>query len=106
MLGPVQEVEAILRLMETRGEVVNLDGEFFFDTAAVRKAGDSVVAALGGRKDLGPADFKEVLPVSRRHLLPILRHFDLAGVTTRMGDGRNVARILPDGWGTPDGGGT
>jgi selenocysteine-specific elongation factor len=100
-LGAEGEVEGILRLMEADGEVIGLDGEFFFQTGAVWDAGRAVVRELAGLKDLGPAAFREVLPVSRRHLLPILRYFDLVGVTTRMGDGRDVAPELPDGWGTP-----
>ena len=102
-LGNQSEIEGILRLMEEEGEVVNLDAEFFFETKVVRGAGQAVILGLAGKKDLGPADFREVLPVSRRHLLPLLRYFDLVGVTTRMGDGREVAHEVPAGWGTPEG---
>jgi selenocysteine-specific elongation factor len=101
-LGSEREIEAILRLMGDRGEVVSADGEFFFDQGAIQRAAAAVVRSLGGKKDLGPADFREVIPVTRRHLLPILRYFDLVGVTTRMEDGRDVAEELPVGWGTPD----
>jgi hypothetical protein len=45
---------------------------------------------LGGRSDLGPADFKDALPVTRKHLLPILAHFDQIGVTVRKGNVREV----------------
>ncbi|NNM05251.1 MAG: hypothetical protein HKO65_09125 [Gemmatimonadetes bacterium] len=103
-LGPTEGLEPILRLMENQGEVINLDGDFFFDKGEIHAAASSVIAALGGRRDLGPADFREVLPVTRRHLLPILRHFDLVGVTTRLGDSREVAASLPQGWGTSAGG--
>ena len=100
--GAEKELPAILRLMERDGEVVNLDGEFFFETGVVRTAGHLVVEELGGSKELGPADFRNALPVSRRHLLPLLRYFDLVGVTTRLADGRGVATDLPAGWGTPE----
>ncbi len=100
--GEEPELEGILRLMEADGEILNIDGGFFFERRAVEEAGKAVVEALGGKTDLGPADFKDVLPVSRRHLLPILRYFDLTGVTTRKGDGREVASTLPAGWGTLD----
>ncbi|MCJ7630176.1 MAG: SelB C-terminal domain-containing protein, partial [Longimicrobiales bacterium] len=104
-LGSPGEVEGILRLMEDEGEVLNLDGEFFFGREEVRDAGKAVIAGLAGLKDLGPADFREILPVSRRHLLPLLRYFDLVGVTTRIGDGREVALGIPSGWGTQGGAG-
>jgi selenocysteine-specific elongation factor len=98
-LGDPGEIEGILRLMEDEGEVVGLDGEFFLPIEAVRRAGEDVVRLLGGARNLGPADFKEALPMTRRHLLPLLRYFDLVGVTTRMGDGRDVAHGLPEDWG-------
>jgi selenocysteine-specific elongation factor len=96
------ELDGILRLMEADGEVLNIDSVFFFERGVILEAGKAVVEALGGQKDLGPADFKKVLPVSRRHLLPVLRYFDLTGVTTRRGDGRDVASALPQDWGTPE----
>ena len=37
-----------------------------------------------------PADFREVLPVSRKHLIPLLNFFDGAGVTLRDAEGRSV----------------
>ena len=80
---------------------MKLDGEFFFQTEAVWGAGEAVVRDLGGATDLGPADFREILPITRKHLLPLLRYFDLAGITTRKGDGRDVALSLPEVWGTP-----
>jgi selenocysteine-specific elongation factor len=102
-LGDRSELENILRLMETDGEVISVDGDFFFQRQAVEEAARVLVSAMGGSKNLGPAEFKEVLPLSRRHLLPILRFFDLVGITTRVGDGRSVARELPSGWGTMNG---
>ncbi len=99
-MGPSQEIESVLRLMEDEGEVLNLDRDYFFTRDSVTVAGEAVVEKLGGAQELGPAEFKEVLLVSRRHLLPLLRHFDLVGVTTRIGDTRGVATEVPKGWGT------
>jgi len=50
---------------------------------------------LGGREGLGPADFREVLPVTRKHLLPILVYLDTRGVTQRLDDGRRVSSGAP-----------
>jgi selenocysteine-specific elongation factor len=102
-LGMEEEVPGILGLMEVDGEVVNVDGDFFFHREAVHRAGRDVIAAHSGAEKLGPADFREVLPVTRRHLLPLLRYFDLIGVTTRIGDERKVAEEMPRSWVTEDG---
>jgi selenocysteine-specific elongation factor len=55
------------------------------DRAAAR-----IHEALAGRTGLGPADFREVLPVTRKHLIPLLNYFDGRGTTLRGGEGRDV----------------
>jgi hypothetical protein len=59
-------------------------------TAALEAAAQAITETLAGRSGLGPADFREALPVSRRHLLPLLAHFDGIGVTLRRGTLRDV----------------
>ncbi len=95
-----EEIRDILRLMEEDGDVLVLEGDLYFWREAVTKAGRDVVEALGCEGGLGPADFREVLALTRKHLLPLLRHFDTRGITTRMGDERSVAGRVPADWGT------
>lgn len=82
----------ILKLLEARAEIVALDGDFFMATSTLEDAENRVIDELGGRQGLGPSDFKEVLPVSRKHLIPILAYFDRKGVTSRTDAGREVAK--------------
>jgi selenocysteine-specific elongation factor len=96
----LDEVRGILRLMEAQGEVVSLEGDLFLPRTAVAEAGAALVEAFGGETGLGPADFKAVLGVSRKFLLPLLRHLDTLGITTRVDEDRAVAQTLPEGWGT------
>ncbi|NNK62013.1 MAG: hypothetical protein HKO98_02305 [Gemmatimonadetes bacterium] len=72
------------------GRIVALDQELFMTRAHLEGAIEAVRATLGGREGLGPADFREALPVTRRHLLPILAWMDQNGVTDRGEDGRSV----------------
>ena len=81
----------ILKLLEQAGDIVVLSDDFFADADAVRRGARAVQERLGGRSGLGPADFREVLPVTRRHLLPLLACFDRLGVTVRRGSGRDVS---------------
>ncbi|MDT8341376.1 MAG: selenocysteine-specific translation elongation factor [Longimicrobiales bacterium] len=82
----------ILRGLEAAGEVVAVDQDLYMWGGALAQAAARTVAELGGRAGLGPADFREVLPVSRRYLLPVLRHFDGIGVTRNIGDVRVVLK--------------
>ncbi|MBT8403723.1 MAG: selenocysteine-specific translation elongation factor [Gemmatimonadetes bacterium] len=73
------------------GVLVQLEHEIYIDAPTLADVVDAVRAELAGREDLGPADFREAVPVTRRHLLPILAWMDREGVTIRTGDGRRVA---------------
>lgn len=80
----------ILKLLEQAGDIVVLNDDFFAHADAVERGAHEVRERLGGRSGLGPADFREVLPVTRRHLLPLLACFDRLGVTIRRANGRDV----------------
>jgi selenocysteine-specific elongation factor len=81
---------ALVRRLEESGRLVSLDEGLFVWGEALDRARRAVREQLGGREGLGPADFRDAVPVSRRYLLPILAHFDRTGVTVRTDDGRAV----------------
>ncbi len=80
----------LLRLLEDEGTLRTVGDRLLMDAAALEEAARAITDTLGGRQALGPADFREVLPVSRRHLLPLLAYFDGLGVTLRRGPVRDV----------------
>ena len=47
---------------------------------------------LGGRGGLGPADFRALFDLPRKHLIPLLEYFDRLGWTRRDGELRSVAQ--------------
>ncbi len=85
----------ILKLLESDGDLVRLEEDLWVAGAELSGAARRTVELLGGREGLGPADFRPVLGVTRKHLLPILGHFDRIGITVRGGEGRRVAGELP-----------
>lgn len=80
----------LLRLLEGEGALTSLDHGLFAWRDAVEAAIHEVKVKMSGRKDLGPTDFREILPVTRKHLMPLLAHFDIRGITVRRGAGREV----------------
>jgi selenocysteine-specific elongation factor len=81
---------ALVREMEGSGALVALEPDLLVDATALSDGIARTRELLGGAKGLGPADFREALPVSRRYLLPLLRTLDRLGVTRNSGDVREV----------------
>lgn len=84
------DLTELLHRLESEGLLRTVDEGLLLDAASLADAETAVAETLGGRSDLSPADFREVLPVSRRHLMPLLAHMDGAGVTVRRGALRDV----------------
>lgn len=86
---------ALVEELVRRGALVELDHTLYLEGTAARKAVAEVRRRLGGREGLGPADFREALPVTRRHLLPILAWLDRTGVTIRDAGGERTVPLSP-----------
>ena len=85
----------LLKLLEREGHLVALENELFLEAQGFSAAAERVAEELAGATGLGPSDFRELLPVTRKHLIPILSHFDQTGLTKRGPDGRDVAKREP-----------
>lgn len=87
---------AVLDFLAAKGRARLLGDSYWVATETLADAAVRVARELGGREGLGPADFREVLPATRKHLIPVLAHFDATGLTTREVAGRRVAKTPPD----------
>jgi selenocysteine-specific elongation factor len=84
------DFEALLELLVIAGELQALDQGLYVWRAAVDDMVTEVMRHFGGRSGLSPSDFREVVPLTRKHLMPLLSYLDGAGVTVRDGDRRSV----------------
>jgi selenocysteine-specific elongation factor len=89
-VGAGDDLWPLLKLLEAEGALVALSDEFFVPALALNEAIDAVRQHLGGKTEVGPGDFREHIPVTRKHLIPILGYFDREGITVRSGEGRSV----------------
>jgi selenocysteine-specific elongation factor len=85
-----EDLWALLRRLESQGVVRQVADELFLGSEGLDAAAARIRSELGGRRDLGPAAFRDVLPVTRKRLLPLLSYFDGKGTTLRRGEGRDV----------------
>ena len=84
------DLTQLLRHLERRGVLRSVDQGLLVSAPALDQAAHAVATELGGRTELGPADFRGVLDVSRRHLMALLAYLDGLGVTVRRGPARDV----------------
>ena len=89
-LGAPADVLALLKLLAQEGRLVAISPDLYVEAGALEAARRRTRAELAGPVKLGAADFKAALPVSRKHLIPLLEYFDRTGVTAREGDLRVV----------------
>jgi selenocysteine-specific elongation factor len=84
------DLKGLVRRLEDLGEIRSIADGLYVRVADLDDAATRITQELGGRSELGPADFRDVLQVTRKHLIPLLNYFDGRGTTIRRGDGRDV----------------
>jgi selenocysteine-specific elongation factor len=80
-------VEKVVDGLARAGEIVRVK-ELLFDGAALRGIQERLVAFLAARGEVTVPEFKEMTGLSRKHIIPLLEHFDATKVTLRVGDKR------------------
>ena len=73
----------------------------YFHAAALEDIQEQLVAHLRRTKEIGPADIKDLLGVSRKYAIPLLEYFDAQRVTVRVGRAPGPPRRLTAALTTP-----
>jgi selenocysteine-specific elongation factor len=80
----------MLRVLERRGTVVQVEPQRYYSTAALATVADRLRAGTVPGRVYSPAELRDVLGVSRKFLIPLLEHFDRTRVTDRHAEGRVI----------------
>ncbi len=88
--GPRTPTETVIAFLADQGRIRFVGDAFWVAADVLDSAAARMRKRLAGRSGLGPADFRQVLPVTRKHLIPLLAYFDEVGVTQRTEGGRRV----------------
>lgn len=86
-----RDFPALVRLLEYEDRIAALTPDLYLVRSAINDAVETVRRVLGAGPGFTPAEFKTVLPVSRKYLIPLLEYFDRTGITARRGDSRVLA---------------
>jgi len=82
------EDHELFQLLVDARKLVRVKESLFFHARALDTIQDKLVALLKERKDIGPADIKDLLGISRKYAIPLLEYFDGRRVTMRVGERR------------------
>ena len=78
----------ILQRLIFEGKVVKVKGDFYFHRDVIEDMKNKVRSSLAEKKEMTPSDFKSVLDLSRKYMIPLLEYLDEIKVTIRSGDKR------------------
>ena len=82
------DLAAVLRFLERRGDVVQVEQDRYYATRCLNQVIDRLRAIMSGGAELGPSELREKLGLSRKFLIPLLEYCDRAGYTNRGAVGR------------------
>jgi selenocysteine-specific elongation factor len=83
-----QDPLPLLRYLERRGDVIQVEQNRYFDSANLTLLLDRVRAAFGVGGELGPGELRDALGLSRKFVIPVLEYCDRRGLTGRSTNGR------------------
>ena len=89
---PEPRLRALLELLADRGEAVAIGREFYLPKAVHEAARAAIVANCAQHKALDIPSLRDELGTTRKWLIPLLEHFDTAGLTMRQGANRVLKR--------------
>ena len=70
------------------GKVTKVKGEMYFDSGVIERLKETVAGFLKEKKEMLPADFKNMTGLSRKYMIPLLEYLDEIRLTIRTGDKR------------------
>jgi selenocysteine-specific elongation factor len=82
------EEHELFQVLTDAKKLVRVKESLFFHARALESIQDRLVALLRDRKEIGPADIKDLLGISRKYAIPLLEYFDGRRVTQRVGERR------------------
>jgi selenocysteine-specific elongation factor len=94
LIAAVSAVELAEHFVRTN-TAVRLGSDRYYSRVALDEVVASVVRHLSSAESSTPAEFRELLGLSRKYLIPLLEWMDSQGITVRVGDGRRLGPKAP-----------
>jgi selenocysteine-specific elongation factor len=83
-------IRQALRNMADSGNLAPVAPDMFVQSENLRTAIKNLKTEFIGKKEINLQDFKNLLGISRKYLIPILEYFDRSEITTRLKSGNRI----------------
>jgi selenocysteine-specific elongation factor len=83
-----RDVTPVLRFLERRGDVVQVEQNRYYASSALKQLIDRLRLTMAGGAELSPSELREAIGLSRKFLIPLLEYSDRVGYTNRGLTGR------------------
>jgi selenocysteine-specific elongation factor len=81
-------VDALLRYLERRGDIVQVEAGRYYAPAHLTRLIERLRTSFGSGGERSPSELREALGLSRKYLIPFLEYCDRVGHTARGANGR------------------
>lgn len=85
---PEGRLRDVLDRLIFEGKIVKVKGDLCFHRDVIEDLKNKVRSYLAEKKEMTPSEFKSVLDLSRKYMIPLLEYLDEIKVTIRSGDKR------------------
>jgi selenocysteine-specific elongation factor len=82
------EKHELFQLLVSDRRVIRVKESLYFHAEALGAIQDKLIACLHQKKEIGPADVKDLLGISRKYAIPLMEYFDAQRITVRQGERR------------------
>lgn len=83
-----ESLRHVLRFLVERGRLQAITPDLYLEPEALSELRDRVRRFLEPGRSATPADFRDIIDVSRKYLIPLLEYLDATGLTRRTPAGR------------------
>ncbi len=87
---PAEAAAEIAEFFVRSGTVARVGNDRYYAQDVLDEISRTTVAAIRQRGEVGPADLREALGLSRKYLIPLLEWLDARQITMRVGDTRRL----------------
>ena len=82
----------VLQMLIDEKQVVKTKDDLFFDAAAIADLEEKLIEFLKANEKITTPEFKEMIGISRKFIIPLIEYFDGIHLTIRVGDHRQLRR--------------